>query len=183
MIRKLLQLGFYVYLSSSLLAGCAKVELSSAGLATETAQPTTTSQPPTSTFTITATPEPTRPSTPTTTPKPTPVLATSPDDILGTWLGLGRDGLYNKFNEDGTLWVAQIRDLIETNPSAVLTYRFDGTRLIITEVNVRNLPSCGPDEGIYEVQLLPGGNIKFVKIKDPCGPRGRSIALEHEPVR
>ena len=54
MIRKLLQLGFYVYLSSSLLAGCAKVELSSAGLATETAQPTTTSQPPTPTFTITA---------------------------------------------------------------------------------------------------------------------------------
>jgi len=45
------------------------------------------------------------PPTPTLLP-PTPVLAASAQDIAGTWQGIGTDGLYMRFNADGTCYVA-----------------------------------------------------------------------------
>ena len=116
------------------------------------------------------------------TPTPTPVLATSAEQIVGTWLGIKADGMYERFNLDGTSQVAVSLDTLADKPDTEMTFRFEGTRFIYTEVKATGLPSCGSTPGIYEVQLLPNGNIKFVRIQDACGPRGRSTAQERKPV-
>ena len=125
----------------------------------------------------TATPTPVPP-----TATPTPVLATSAKDIVGTWVGVGADGLYQRFNEDGTCQTATSLERLTTEPDVECTFQFEGTRLSLTEVKATGLPECPAKTGIYEVRLLANGNIKFVKIKDACGPRARSTAMEHKPV-
>jgi hypothetical protein len=128
---------------------------------------------------------------PTATPTPpaptlaaTAVLATSADQIVGTWLGIGADGMYQRFNQDGTWQVARVLENLASKPDAELTFRFEGTQLILTEVKATGLPSCDPNNtATYQVELLPNGNIKFVRVKEPCIPRGRTTAREHQPVR
>ena len=126
-----------------------------------------------------ATPTPVPP-----TATPTPVLATSAKDIVGTWVGVGgADGLYQRFNEDGTCQVATSLEALATKPAAECTFQFEGTRLSLTEVKTTGLPECSPAKtGIYEVHLLANGNIKFVKIQDACSHRANSTAMEHKPV-
>ena len=121
------------------------------------------------------------PPTPTPLP-PTPVLAASAQDIAGTWQGIGTDGLYMRFNADGTLHVAKSLEALNTKPDAINTFRFEGTRLIFTEVEASGLPSCGAAPAIYEVQLQTNGNIKFVKIQDTCSKRATSTSRVHKPV-
>ena len=121
--------------------------------------------------------------TPTPTPAPTPVLAAKADDIVGTWVGIGADALYERFNADGTLQVAKSLKNLADKPDARMTFRFEGTRLILTEVEAIGLPSCDAKTAVYEVQLLPDGNMKFVAIDDKCSPRKRSTAKTHKPVQ
>ncbi len=116
---------------------------------------------------------------PTNTPAPTPMLASSAKDIVGTWLGLGTDGLYQRFNQDGTCQTGLAQGSVDVE----CTWRFDGTRLVMTEVKAIGLPPCSSKTGTYEVQLLPNGNIKFVRISDSCAPRARSTAQEHKRIR
>jgi hypothetical protein len=99
--------------------------------------------PPTATPTqVPPAPTPT-PIPPTPTPAPTPVLATSAKDILGTWFGLGAEGLYQRFNADGTFHTATSLEALTSNkPDVVSTFRFEGTQLILTEVSATGLPPC-----------------------------------------
>jgi hypothetical protein len=110
------------------------------------------------------------------------VLATSVKDIVGTWVGIGTDGLYHRFNEDGTCQVATSLEALATQPGAECTFQFEGTRLSLTVVKEITLPPCPAKTGIYEVHLLANGNIKFAKIQDACRPRAKSTAMEHKPV-
>ena len=128
-----------------------------------------------------AQPTPTPPP-PTPVPTPTPVLATRAEQIIGTWFGTAADGMYQRFSLDGTNQTARSLDSLNSSPDAECTFRFEGTQFILTEVKSPGLPPCGAKTGTYQVQLLPNGNIKFVKVQDSCAPRARTTAQEHKPV-
>ena len=123
------------------------------------------------------------PAPPTPTPAPTPVLATSAEQIAGTWWGMAADGMYQRINKDGTWLTGTSLQSLANGGDAELTFRFEGTQLILTEVKATGLPPCAAKTGTYQVQLLPNGNIKFLKVQDSCGPRARTMAQEHKPVR
>jgi len=127
------------------------------------------------------TPTPTPPG-PTATPAPTPVLVTSAEQIAGTWVGTAADKMYQRFNLDGTWHVAVSLENLNDKPDAELTFRFEGTQLLVTEISATGLPSCAAKNAIYQVQLLSNGNIKFVRVQDACAPRARSTAQEHKRV-
>jgi hypothetical protein len=107
-----------------------------------------------------------------------PKLASSTEDIVGTWqskISLGDI----QYNEDGT-WRSQ------SGSGAVWTgeFWFEGTQFF-TQFSV----SCdvGNPIGIYEVELLENGNLKFTVIEDECVVRvhyleGAVIETEFEPV-
>ena len=87
------------------------------------------------------------------------------------------------FNEDGT-WG---REFTGDHAHAGSEFRFEGTRLILKDVSG---PAClllGAETGIYEVELLENGNLKFTVIEDDCLVRvsyhvGRVIEVEFGPV-
>lgn len=126
-------------------------------------------------FSAAPTPEP-----PTATPTQAFTLATSADEIVGTW-HLG--GYYLRFDSDGTFRQAHALDKLDDQSYAISSYQFEGSEMTITEVSVSGVPSCGNKNGRYEIQLLESGNIRIVAIKDPCTPRAGEIAGEYEPVR
>ena len=141
--------------------------------------PTATPVPPTPTPvppTATPTPKP-----PTATPTQAFTLATSAEEIVGTWLGAG--SFYIRFDEDGTFRQAHALDKLDSQPYAINSYQFEGTKMVITEVSVSGVPTCGMKIGSYEIRLLESGNIWIVAIKDQCVPRAWDIAGEYEPVR
>ena len=114
----------------------------------------------------------------TTTPKPMPVLASSPEDIIGIWFGDHRDNLYWKFNEDLTVQGATAHSTLDDDPNVSGTYEFDGTNLMLTSRALRGLPDCPEELSIYQVELL--GNrydrqIRFIKVSDTCTPRVRTM--------
>ena len=55
--------------------------------------------------------------------------------------------------------------------------------MVITEVSVSGVPSCGKKIGRYEIQLLENGNIQIVTINEQCPPRAGDTAGVYEPVR
>jgi len=157
--------------------------------ATTPVPPTTTPVPPTATPTPkppTATPIPVPPTAtptqkpPTATPTQAFPLATSAEEIVGTWL-VGR--YYIRFDKDGTFRQADALDKLDSQSYAISSYQFEGTKMVITEVSVSGVPTCGKKIGIYEIQLLESGNIRVVAIKDQCAPRAGDIAGEYKPVR
>jgi hypothetical protein len=148
-----------------------------------------TSAPPTATYTpipptATSTPVP-----PTTTPtaepptaKPTQAftLATSADEIFGTWHA---GSYYIRFDGDGTFRQAHALDQLDNQAYAISSYQFEETEMVTQEVSVSGVPTCGKKTGRYEIQLLENGNIRIVDIKDQCAPRAGDTAREYEPVR
>jgi len=113
------------------------------------------------------------------TPRPEFTLATSGEEIAGTW----RAGSYIlRFDAYGTLRQAQTLEELDTRPYAICSYRFDRSSMIITEVKVSGVPSCGKKPGKYEVRLLDSGNMSIVAVADPCAPRAGDIVREYEPV-
>jgi hypothetical protein len=90
--------------------------------------------------------------------------------------------MYKRFNEDGTCQEAISREYLDTNPTVDCKYRFDETRLILTEIKVHGVPSCNPKSGIYEVKVLGEDKIEFIKVQDSCRLRVRSMAAEHKRV-
>jgi len=125
--------------------------------------------------------------TPTATPPtsaPTQVftLATSINDIMGTWHNEGK-GIYLRFYEDVTLHQSHSLDNLDNQPYAISEVRFEGTQMLLKETAVSGVPSCGDTPGIYEVRLLPDGKIRIVRIKEKCSPRAGDTALQYDPVR
>lgn len=114
---------------------------------------------------------------------PTPVLVDRVEQLLGTWHGLEADGKYQRFLADGRLVVAQTLQGLDSDPAAELSYRLEGTQLIIAEVKAISLPPCGSVEGIYEVQLESQDRIKLKRIRDTCQGRARTTGQVHERVK
>jgi len=113
-----------------------------------------------------------------------PKLASSTADIVGTWKS-STSAVEIQFNEDGTSRFqfgggSSIRNA---------EFRFEGKRFFDIE-STRGISSCfvlGAETGIYEVELLENGNLKFTVIEDECPFRvnnfvGTMIEREWEPV-
>jgi len=111
-----------------------------------------------------------------------PKLASSAEDIAGTWHSTTDSGVL-QFNEDGTA----LGDPAAVNPNPA-EFRFEGTRYFVTNTGQGNAcTQLGADTGIYEVELLENGNLKFTVIEDECAIRvsvlsGALIEREWEPV-
>ena len=98
-----------------------------------------------------------------------PKLASSAEDIVGTWQSTNTSAEL-QINEDGTTRV-------EFGDGSFFTdqFRFERTRLFFS------------GNGIYEVELLENGNLKFTVIEDENQTRanylaGGLIEAEWEPV-
>ena len=107
-----------------------------------------------------------------------PKLASSAEDIVGTWQSTV-SSLEVQFNEDGTL-----RAQNAAGNTVDFEFCFEGTRFLIGPDSCQNL---GGDIGIYEVELLDNGNLKFIVIEDDNLTvvnyfAGRLIEVEWEPV-
>lgn len=110
-----------------------------------------------------------------------PKMASSAEDVAGTWQSTV-DGLEVQFNEDGTL-LAEIR----SDHAHAGEFRFEGTRLFLKELEQGSVCVGGAETGIYEIELLENGNLKFTAIEDECATRvsyleGALIEAEWEPV-
>jgi hypothetical protein len=117
---------------------------------------------------------------PTRTPGPTATapepyaLATEIQHIAGTWTI--SDALFVRFDEDGTFRSAYSADDLQARPYQVSTYTLEDGRLLIRELSVSGVPSCGTGMGKYEVRLLESGGLQLILIKDGCGPRAGDTA-------
>lgn len=116
---------------------------------------------------------------PTATPTQVFTLAASADQIVGTWRAGSN---YIRFDSDGTFRQAHVLDELDSQPYAISSYQFEGTRMAIAEVSVSGVPTCGKKVGDYEIRLLESGNIRIAG-QDQCAPRSGEIAGEYEPVR
>ena len=111
-----------------------------------------------------------------------PKLASSAEDIVGTWKS-NTSSVEIQFNEDGTTRY-QFRDGHILNAE----FRFEGTRFFdIVSNRVNACVVLGVETGIYEIELLENGNLKFTVIEDECPVRvnnfvGALIEREWEPV-
>ena len=109
-----------------------------------------------------------------------PKLASSAEDIVGTWKS-STSSQEVQFNEDGTT-----RYQFSSGTIGNAEFRFEGTRFF----DIASGHTCvqlGADTGIYEVELLENGNLKFTVIEDECPVRlnfyvGALIEREFEPV-
>lgn len=147
---------------------------------------TATPIPPTATATPippTATPTPIPPTAgPMKTPTPTPVLLTDVKQLLGLWHGQSKGAMYSRFNADGTLVQAfELADL-ETQPNAKCKYAFKASEITITDCRAHGVPDCPLGPAVYRVELLPEGKIRFVVVKEPCGPRSETMGQVHVRV-
>ena len=111
-----------------------------------------------------------------------PKLASSAEDIVGTWQSTTSSAEL-QFNEDGTS-----RLQFEGGSIRNAEFRFEGTRFF--DIDSTQGSACvvlGAETGIYEVELLENGNLKFTVIEDECPVRlnlfvGALIEREFEPV-
>ena len=126
--------------------------------------------------TATSTSEP-----PSATPTQAYTLATSADEILGTWVG--SDVFYIRFDSDGTYRQAHSLEKLQIEPYAISSYQFERTEIVTTEISVSGVPSCGKKIGRYEIQLLENGNIQIIAISEQCPPRADDTEGMYEQVR
>lgn len=119
---------------------------------------------------------------PTATPTPAVRLATSVEEIAGTWQKTTGAG-YIRFNEDGTFDQARAFDDLDSHPFAICEFWFEGTQMFIGECTVSGVPPCTNPVAIYEVWLLEGDRIEIVAIEDKCSARRRDTATVYDPVR
>ena len=87
------------------------------------------------------------------------------------------------FDEDGT-WG---REFTGDHSHAGSEFRFEGTRLILKDDSGGACLLIGAETGIYEVELLENGQLKFTVIEDECAFRvscfeGGIVEVEWEPV-
>jgi hypothetical protein len=107
------------------------------------------------------------------------VLLTKASDIVGTWFGIAKDGMYETFTANGLLQTSASGSGVD----AECSYSFEGTNLVLKEIKATGLPSCGVRIGTYQVELLPNGSIRFWAVSDSCTGRRNTMAQEHKPVR
>ena len=118
-----------------------------------------------------------------------PELAASLEDIVGTWDGIKGGGGFIQIEGDGAWLHAGDLDGLEDRQGVTGEIRFGEMQFIITETAVDfGAGEICVDSGIYEVQLLESGNLKFVVIDDECERRANAlqgaegIDVEYKPV-
>ena len=110
-----------------------------------------------------------------------PKLASSAEDIVGTWQSTVTS-LEIQFSADGTL-----RAQTAQGTDVTFEFRFEGMRIFFKDIPNGGCTQIGAETGIYEVELLENGNLKFIVIEDECLVRvnyqaGRLVEVEWEPV-
>ncbi len=110
----------------------------------------------------------------------TPRIATSAAEILGTWHS--GSSHYIRFDDNGTFRQAISQEKLESTAYSVCSYRFEGEKMIVLEISVSGVPSCGTASGQYKVTLLESGNIQIATVADDCSARSADIGREYEPV-
>jgi hypothetical protein len=90
---------------------------------------------------------------------------TSVEEIVGTWQKTIGPG-YIRFYEDCTFHEADAQESVDSQPLATNSYQFEGTEVVMKEVSVSGVPSCGESIGTYEIRLLESGSIRLVVLED-----------------
>jgi hypothetical protein len=128
--------------------------------------------------TITPTPTSAPSSTPEPTATPQPVLATSIMDIVGVWEHpLPGSLVFREIREDGTMTsAAGVKENIDEQPHSLGKSWFEGNRFMVEIIDtvLPDYKKCIGVVGIYEVQLLADGGLRFVVIEDACPTRARA---------
>lgn len=175
--QKLLQQMMGAILITFLLIGCGSQPATPTSIPpTATIKPllaTATLKPLPATATLT-------PKIPTATPTQAFTLASSAEEVIGTW---AKGNYYIRFDEDGTFRQAHSLNQLDSQPYAISSYQFEGLEMVTVGISVSGVPSCGDKVGTYEIRLFESGKIKIATIRDQCGPRAGDVAGEYEPVR
>lgn len=148
-------------------------------LYTQTA--TKTEVPPTVVIAPTDTVIPSETMSPTVTPSPGKVRVSSIEEILGTWFNQ-RHRMYLLFTDDSLMHQARSEKNLETSPFAVVYVQFEGDHMLLTTKSVKGVPPCWEIEGVYDVWLLPNGNLDIETIEDKCGGRAGDTSMEYESI-
>jgi hypothetical protein len=125
---------------------------------------------------------------------------TAAEDVVGVWSRTERwtvvqpiPEMYMQVRADGTMGFSRVPGSDYEWMS--LDFAFEGTRFSVTETALRGFVSNQPQEmscagavgaptGVYEVQLLESGNLKFANAQDNCQIRREILAMaEWEPVQ
>ena len=125
-----------------------------------------------------------------------PEMADSIDDMVGTWrrIRVGSDSAatdFCKFSNSGTYICNFSLEEINQNEGWKGNFWFEGSQYFDQTTGApEGSPSLCTEVGIYEIQLLGNGNLKYVLVKDACRDRASSAAgrgveedlVEWEPV-
>jgi hypothetical protein len=108
-------------------------------------------------------------------------VVTAAEEVLGTWVSqMGAVAV--RFDEDATLRSARSVGTLGSAPYAINSYRFEDGVMLVTELEVSGVPSCGEAVGRYKVWRLDGGNLHIVAIDDLCEGRSSDMTREYEPT-
>ncbi len=113
-----------------------------------------------------------------------PALATNLKDVVGIWRTVVTPALrehFLQFKEDGTYGIAHAPEELELDhvPGHVGEFWFEGTQLFIKRTGYT---VCIGVTGIYEIELLANGNLRFVEVEDVCDARNHFRAEEYEAL-
>ncbi|MCJ7678296.1 MAG: hypothetical protein MUO35_11305, partial [Anaerolineales bacterium] len=97
------------------------------------------------------------------------VTITDPGAIIGTWKTSLPD--FVRFYADGAYNEANHLEDLEIAPFAIGSYEFSDGFLVVREMEVHGVPSCGGKVGRYELRLLDSGRLQVVVLKDACEAR------------
>jgi hypothetical protein len=106
------------------------------------------------------------------------VIVTSAEQVLGTWQYLAARMRF----DDGTIRQAWSANTLESAPYATSSYRFEGGEMLVTELAVSGVPTCGDAVGRYRVWLLESGELQIVAIGDPCPARSGDMTRVYQRV-
>jgi hypothetical protein len=94
--------------------------------------------------------------------------------IIGRWKLT--DSLFVRFDDDGIFRGAEHLDELDSNPYQTSTCVFEDGTLVIKDLIVSGVPSCGSEAGRYELRLLGSGDLEIVLIRDKCAGRAGDTA-------
>ncbi len=113
-----------------------------------------------------------------------PALATNLKDVVGIWRTVVTPAPrehFLQFKEDGAYGIAHAPEELELDrvPGHVGEFWFEGTQLFIKRTEYTE---CIGVIGIYEIELLTNGNLRFVEVEDVCDARNHFRAEEYEAL-
>ncbi len=114
-----------------------------------------------------------------------PALATNLKDVVGIWRTVVTPDArehFLRFKEDGAYGIAHAPEELELGrvPEHLGEFWFEGTQLFIKRTR---LTGCIGVIGIYQIELLANGNLRFVEVEDVCGDaRNHFRAEEYEAL-